>query len=214
MLVTKERIYSKAQAPTSPYLNSGAMQQATCISLKLNESLLKTPTNPHVNRIWKIMLDDLDDIAVYYTTPDNVFHDTGLRRYFVNLLAYQDATGIIEPKDISTYKYRKLYSKFGALLAKQANPLPEKQKSALIKVLQNLSKSINISINDLHIQINADEELTILKKGEAGNHYIVVGDDASDISYLYISNSPGIYTSLHTSEKITLKNIIDSFSAE
>ena len=211
MIVTKDHKYSKILMPTSAYLSSETPQEATSISLRLNETLLATPTNPHVNRLWKTMAHGR---TIYYTTPDYVFHNTGLRKYFRNLLDYQTASGIIEPKDISIYKYGKMYRKFQSLLSTHPGSVPEKQRSALIIILQKLSKTTNVSIKELHIQINADNELVILKKGESGKHYIVVGDDKNDISYLFISNKPGTYTSLHTSNKAHLNHIIDSFSSE
>lgn len=211
MLVTKELPYSKVQSPTSAYLNSETLQQSTSVSLKLNEELLSTPTSPHFNRIWRIKIDGS---IMFYTTPDNLFRDTGLKKYFRNLFEYQAASGIIEPKDLSTYKYRKLYTKFKSFLNEYSVLVSEKQKSALIEILYKLAKTTDVSIKELNIQANADNEIVVFKKSESGIHYIVVGDDKTDVSYLFISNNPGVYSSLHLSNKITINNIIESFSGE
>lgn len=212
MLVTKEKnIGNNAQASTSSYLNSQTLTQSTRLSMKFNESLLISRTNPHLNRVWEI---DVNGIRLYYTTPDNVFHNTNIRRYFKQLLGYQRTSGIIEPNDISDYKYRKLYSKFKSLIKGVELSIPNVQKNLFINILQKLASSPNVSINDLNIQISADNELVVFKKGEVGTYYIVLGDEENDVSYLYISNTPGVYTSLHTKENISLNQIIEAFSAE
>jgi len=212
MLVTEKRnISTKAQMTTSAYLNSETVPQSTEISAKVNELLMMTPSNPHVKKLWKIKFGGL---TIFYANPDNVFHNTSLRKYFKQLLDFQSSSGVIEPKDHSTYKFRKLYAKFKNFLSEHQHIAPRSQRMAFTYLLQKLASDPNISVNDLNIQANADLDLVVFKKTSSGTHYILVGDSLEDISYLHITNSPGVYSSLHVGENVSINNIIDSFSSE
>jgi hypothetical protein len=211
MLVAKDYNHPKVSTPTSAYLTKNEHQEAPEISLRINEALLSKPTGPHVSRIWEIKTGDR---TFYYTTPNYLFQNTGLKKYFRRLLDYQSAIGVIEPRDISAFKYKRLYRRLNDLLSAHDNKHSLAQRAAVVSVLKKITQNVNISIKDIVIQINADNELVILKKGESGSHYIVIGDDKNDISYLFISNTPGVYYSIHTNEKDSLDKIIDSFSEE
>ena len=210
MQITKEHRYDKIEVPTSAYLNSESTPLTTSLSLNLNELLSDPPTSPHVNRLWKIKVYGN---TIHFTTPDRVFGNTSLGKYFRQRIKYQSASGIVEPRDISAYKYRKLYRKFQLFLSNLSTPLPNSQRIVFISILNKVSENPNISISDLCINLSADNELALTKKVESGAHYIVVGNDINDVSYLYISNSPGGYYSLHIGGGTTLNNIIDSFYA-
>jgi hypothetical protein len=213
MVFTKERTIAKnTQAPTSVYLNSETVTDAVSLSMSFNEQLLSNRTNPHLNRSWTICYNNRFNL--FFATPDNILSFTGIPQYFRQLLKYQNGAGLIEPNDVvSTYKYRRLYSKYIAVIANHSKSLPDEQRKAFIEVLKKIAANPNVSLNDLNIEINADDELALIRKEDDGMHYILVGDNSNDISYLFVSDIPGFYSSLHLTEEATLKNILDSFTA-
>jgi hypothetical protein len=211
MIVTKGPIPQRKQRPTSTYLNSETQQQTTNISLKLNEEIFAVPTNPHLHKYWNIKVDNN---TFFYSSPENIFQDTGLHSYFKNILYHTYLTsGIIEHKDTSNYRYGKLFKKL-AHLNKIGINLPEQQKMAAIEILRQIAINSYIPVNEIKIDFNADGELVVFKKSVEGKHYVLIGDDITDLSYVYISNIPGIYFSRHLGGNISVSDIVDPLSTD
>jgi hypothetical protein len=210
MVFAKEQTMPNSmQSPTSGYLNTATMTDSIWLTMQLNKEFLSNPTNPHLNQVYKIRLHD--DVFVYYATSDNIFTGTDIGHYFRRLLKYQNISGLI---DISNDRYIEIYSKYlSAIDNNSRESITYEQRQAFITVLQKVAKNINVSIENLNIQISADGELAIFRNDERGTHYILVGDSSDDISYLFVSNIPGSYSSLHLSEGANLEEILDSFSA-
>jgi len=197
------------QAPTSASLNSETMTEAAYVSIKFNEQLLEEPTNLHLNGLWTV---DFDGRKIYYATADNIFHSAGIRPYLKQLLRYQVQSGIVGSTDPS--RYVKLYSRFNELSQDlRFSDIQLTQRNAFLGILQIIAANSAIPINDIKIEISADGDLATSRQEDNGTHYILVGDELNDVSYMFVSKSPGIYRSLHNRDGITLEKIVDSFAS-
>lgn len=64
---------------------------------------------------------------------------------------------------------------------------------------------------NIGIKLTADQELSLFRKTSDGTHYILIGNTNNDISYVFISNTPGSYSSLHVEDGHDIDKIIELF---
>src|SRR5688572_26089579 len=93
---------------TGFYLTDNAWTEAMNLGITVNELVSSRPTNPHVTKIWEILIQNHH---LNWTTPDLVFQNTNVRDYFRYLVRFQCSNSFIEPKDFSSIKEIKLKSK-------------------------------------------------------------------------------------------------------
>lgn len=208
MMLTKQYGVRSAEyeLPTGSYLTEHQLSQAANIYILQNEFFYSLPTHPHVRKIWKI---NVKGHSIYWTTPDTVFKETSLLNYYKDILKFMLTNVFIEPKDLYPFKYGKLYAKYDKVITGLSIPIH--QQSLFLDILQRLSKVITTSVSELEICFSADNELSIVKEENSGTHYILVGEEDDDVSYMFISNTPGTYFSLHKDEKNSLNKIIQQF---
>ena len=187
-------------------ITDGPWTLATDLSVRVDESISKLPTNPHVFKFYTFLLEGHQ---INWTTPDTII-DTSGGRYFRSLIEYQTRSGLIEAKDASRHKFEKLIKKMKDEII-EYNALTIRQQFLFRYILDKLSKNINISIHNLSIRVSAENELAVYKTSESGTSLIVVGETSSDVSFIYISNEAGKYNTVSLSNEIKVDNIIDLF---
>lgn len=199
-------------APTGSYLIDRADQdtEAVKLSVAMNETLLTEPTNMHVNKVWRFYFNGM---KLSWTTPDRVFHDLTDRDYFRHFLSHQYYSTFVDPKNLSSLKFKMLKKELRKAIQLNSYVIPHAQASNSLIILNMLSKDIRISPSELKVKVSIEREISISKTVDSGTHLIIVGDSINDITYLFTSNQPGVYTAHHITEGMSLKKMIELFIA-
>lgn len=204
----KSKPYYDNTTNTGEYLSASTGSEAVGLALKRNSILKNNPTAPHIKNSMIILFDGKELLLI---NPQEVINETNIRNYFQHIILNYTPNNIIKYIFNSSPNYTSLYSSFKKLQDSINKELPEVQKNQFITLLRTISSYMNASPSEIKMDFTAESELALVKKTEIGTHYILVGDTPNDISYLFVSKSPGIFRSLHMENSVSENQIIESF---
>ena len=106
--------------------------------------------------------------------------------------------------------FNNLFAKYSETLNKSGYQPSLYQRKTFVEVLKKVA-SFSCSTMSLQTTLSEDNELLLLRETTLGTHYISVGSDEGDVSYIWVSFEPGKYDSLHYENGISIDKIVEAF---
>ncbi|HTE24942.1 hypothetical protein [Flavitalea sp.] len=198
---------------TGSYLTENSTSEGVDLELLYNREIFDLPTNPHASRIYKM---NYNGRPLAWAPPVSVSRMTGLHFYFLSLLSHGISNRFFAIDDLSKRKRKFFKDQLEKLFHDDEHVLTTPQLSQFQAIADILSEDLALTAHDFAVSFTADNEIAIFRAGEDGTHYIVIGEEDDEVSYIYVSSTPGKYRSIHldTEGKVTLNTITNAFVSE